>query len=371
MLWCRTGTIVCGDNIARTYRGAGQESVIPSATPTIADVARAAQVDKSTVSRALNGTGRVSDETRGRIMAAATSLGYRPSKFARGFRTGSTYTVGLVTPSLSAPGAADFVSGALAALAPAGFSGILCEAPLHHEGPRSVEDVLTLDFPVDGALLLPGTGAEHRRALRRRGVDVVDARQCVEGEHARSGEYAVALEAFRVLVRNGHQHIAIIEAASDIEDERHTARRDALEDALAESPLHSVGEARAHEFRAETPDEAGEIVGELVQHEAVTAIVLGSEVLLASTLAGMQDAGALPGRELSLLSVMHSTATAALHPRISALVHHTRWDGRQAAARLLGQVAPGAVAPDSLDGGVHWEFRLRASVAASPTVPNC
>ena len=45
----------------------------------IADVARAAGVSKSTASRALTGAGYVSDETRARVRAAATALGYVPT----------------------------------------------------------------------------------------------------------------------------------------------------------------------------------------------------------------------------------------------------------------------------------------------------
>jgi transcriptional regulator with XRE-family HTH domain len=122
-----------------------KECTISPAAPTIADVARVAQVDKSTVSRALNGTGRVSEETRQRIIAAATELGYRPSRLAQGFRSGSSTTIGVVIGSLSDPGTTDLVSGVLEISDPAGYSILLAESL--REGstpPRS------LDFPIDG-----------------------------------------------------------------------------------------------------------------------------------------------------------------------------------------------------------------------------
>lgn len=57
---------------------------------TILDVARKAGVSPSTVSKALNQSGAVSDETQKKIEAAAASLGYQPNARARNFAKRST-----------------------------------------------------------------------------------------------------------------------------------------------------------------------------------------------------------------------------------------------------------------------------------------
>ncbi|MEW1847398.1 LacI family DNA-binding transcriptional regulator, partial [Nonomuraea angiospora] len=66
-------------------------------TITIRDVAAAADVSIGTASKALNGRGRMRDETRDRVLAAAERLGFRPNPLAQGLLAGRTYTVGLVT----------------------------------------------------------------------------------------------------------------------------------------------------------------------------------------------------------------------------------------------------------------------------------
>lgn len=53
---------------------------------TLKDVARLANVDVSTVSRALNNTSYVHPDTKKRILAAVKELSYQPNVLAQGLR---------------------------------------------------------------------------------------------------------------------------------------------------------------------------------------------------------------------------------------------------------------------------------------------
>ena len=64
---------------------------------TIRDVAAKSNVSVTTASRALNGTGRMSDETRARVRSAAAELDYRPNSIARGLVQQRSFTLGLLT----------------------------------------------------------------------------------------------------------------------------------------------------------------------------------------------------------------------------------------------------------------------------------
>jgi len=72
---------------------------------TIRDVARAAGVHVSTVSRALDlrRPGGVSAEVVAAIEAAARRLGYRPNRAASALRTGRTHTIGVLVPDITNP----------------------------------------------------------------------------------------------------------------------------------------------------------------------------------------------------------------------------------------------------------------------------
>ncbi|MCI1901272.1 MAG: LacI family transcriptional regulator [Bifidobacteriaceae bacterium] len=70
---------------------------------TIADVATKAGVSTKTVSNVLNQTGRMSAETRRRVEAAITALGYHVNRSAQMLRSGATGMIGLAVPSFAQP----------------------------------------------------------------------------------------------------------------------------------------------------------------------------------------------------------------------------------------------------------------------------
>jgi len=67
------------------------------ASITIRDVARASNVSVGTASKALNNNGRLRQETREKVIAAAEALGFRPNDLAQSLHRGQTFTVGLIS----------------------------------------------------------------------------------------------------------------------------------------------------------------------------------------------------------------------------------------------------------------------------------
>jgi LacI family transcriptional regulator len=67
---------------------------------TIKDVAKAAKVSVASVSRALNGSSSVTEETRQLVLETARALRYVPHSGARSLSTSRTNTIGVVLPDL-------------------------------------------------------------------------------------------------------------------------------------------------------------------------------------------------------------------------------------------------------------------------------
>lgn len=64
---------------------------------TIRDVARLADVSIGTASKALNATGRLRQETRDKVLAAANELGFRPNSMAQSLHRAKSMTVGILS----------------------------------------------------------------------------------------------------------------------------------------------------------------------------------------------------------------------------------------------------------------------------------
>ena len=94
---------------------------------TIDDVAARAGVHKATVSRALNTRTRhqVNRETAARVTAIAEELGYVPNAMARGLRTSSSMTIGVIIPDLTNPFFPPIVRGIENYLQPRGYTALL------------------------------------------------------------------------------------------------------------------------------------------------------------------------------------------------------------------------------------------------------
>ncbi|WP_329378131.1 LacI family transcriptional regulator [Streptomyces sp. NBC_01351] len=142
---------------------------VPGPGPTIADIARAAEVSTATVSHALAGTGRLGDGTRRRVREVAASLGYGTHRGPR------TRTLGLAVTTYADwtwdfAGVAYFSRLLTAATSVAHAHGYALTTlpadrgaePLWHT--LAVDGMLLLDSPQDDPVL---------RALRARGLPIV------------------------------------------------------------------------------------------------------------------------------------------------------------------------------------------------------
>jgi LacI family transcriptional regulator len=206
---------------------------VSTARPTIYDVARLAGVSTATVSRALNGTGKIAPATGAAIAAAVRQLGYRPNTVARSLVTKSTQTIALLLPDIANPFYAELVSGIQKRALAAGWTMLLCTT----EGdPEREEQYLSLlrakqvdGVLVDGLLLPP----ERIGRFVREGLPMV----CLDRDIDSTSVPLVQVDnrlgarlATEHLLSIGHSRIAHVSGAPElrISGERVQGYRDAL-----------------------------------------------------------------------------------------------------------------------------------------------
>lgn len=120
-------------------------------SPTIYDVAEAAGVAPSTVSRALSRPGRVSAETAEKVRAAAARLGYRRATLAPALSAVPTRLLAMVVADIGNPLFVDVIRGAEAAAEAAGYTMLVVDTQESDQRERAaVENFLGA---VDGLVL--------------------------------------------------------------------------------------------------------------------------------------------------------------------------------------------------------------------------
>ncbi|MDQ7806433.1 LacI family DNA-binding transcriptional regulator [Amycolatopsis sp. A133] len=110
---------------------------------TIEDVAREAGVGRQTVSRALRDLPEIAPDTRERVLAAATRLGYRPSALAKGMRTQRSDVIALIVSDIANPFYPAVARGVYDAAEAAGCSVVLYNTDADPDRERdAIEDAL-------------------------------------------------------------------------------------------------------------------------------------------------------------------------------------------------------------------------------------
>ncbi len=142
-------------------------------TTSIKDIARAAGVSHSTVSRALSDSPLINAATRARIHRLAAEMGYSPDAGARSLVRGHTCTVGVVVTTIADPFSAEVVEGIEGAAYSHGYSVIL--AASQDEPEREIAAVEMLRSKRVDAVIVTSSrvGALHQERLGAAGVPVI------------------------------------------------------------------------------------------------------------------------------------------------------------------------------------------------------
>ncbi|MCF7933235.1 MAG: LacI family transcriptional regulator [Spirochaetia bacterium] len=181
------------------------------------DVARRAGVSQSTVSRALNPAGRLSEGLRQKVLAAVKELDYRPDALARGMASRNTHIIGLTINDSVSSYYYKLLKLFTKKLHEAGLQLLLFNAS-EDEELGSVLDRL-IEYRVD-SLIIVGVSVSHEFIDRcsGQGIPVIIFDRNIPDVTAHTiclndaaGGRAVA----RLLYQSGHERYAFISAKED------------------------------------------------------------------------------------------------------------------------------------------------------------
>ncbi len=187
--------------------------------PTIRDVAKQAGVAPMTVSRVINNSGYVSEDTRTRVEEAISRLGYVPNMLGPSLRFNQTNTLALVLTDITNPFWTTVARGVEDAAQEAGYSVILCNTD-ESEAKQDQYLTMLLKRRIDGILLVPSTSTSNVvQTIKNQGVKVVVLDREVndtEVDVVEGDSVGGAYQLTRYLIELGHQHIAILSGPQNV-----------------------------------------------------------------------------------------------------------------------------------------------------------
>jgi DNA-binding LacI/PurR family transcriptional regulator len=319
-----------------------QERSTAARRPTIRDVAALAGVSNSAVSKALNGNGRISEETARRIREASETLGWTPHLAASGLRSLRSRAVALVISRPadllgSDPHFTALISGIEAVLAPRGYGLLLQLIGGTDLDETQVYRRLAHGRAVDGVLLTDGRVDDPRFDLiAELGLPYVLIGQPIhhDVEHVSVPEPGAGLrDAVQLLVDLGHRRIAYVTGPVD---RAHTVlRRAAVEEALRRHGL-GLTDVIATDF---SPEQAAAATAQLLAARVrPTAVLYANDSMALCGMGAIQGRGLRVPEDVSVVGYDDLPMSRWLHPGLTTVDQHVAAVGHAAARTLLRRV---------------------------------
>lgn len=303
------------------------------------DVARAAGVSKSAVSRAVNRVpGAVAPATADKVWRAVEELGYVPNAIAASLKHQRTRTVGLLLSDLGNPFFALVAAGVEGEIRAAGFTLLVANTGNDHERETALTRTL-LERQVDALLIASsGPGGEHLQLALGRGVHVVlvdsHPRQvtvdCVMADNRGGAE-----QAMRHLLDLGHEEIGVISGLDN--DSTAVERLEGARETLTAVGLE-LPEDRcfAGDFGIASGYDGARTL--LARRPRPTALFITNNLMTVGAMLAIGELGHRIPRDLSLVGFDDMDWYPLADPPITAVSQPALEIGRRAAQELLAQL---------------------------------
>lgn len=332
------------------------------ANVTLRDIADHLGVAQSTVSRVLNGTGRVGAETRARILEYAESVNYTPNRLGLNLKLQKSGTVGILLPDINN----DFYSVLFKVLdrhlRAASFQPILFDTNENKEREREYVSYLQSSV-VDGMIVATSGSSVYSElpdSLLER-IVFIDNKPSLEKDicFVGSDNYASSRQLTAHLIEQGHRNIATLVGMEDASsaEERLAAFRDELREQSIDLPEKWV--VRTNFLYDDGYQQAKKL---LEQKDRPTAIIAQNNVLAYAAIRVAQEMDLQVPGDIDVACFDHIDVYGFMRPVITTAVQSLDLLGKKAADRLIVRLSGRKVEPG--EEIIPAEFRAGETTAA-------
>jgi DNA-binding LacI/PurR family transcriptional regulator len=301
----------------------------------IQEVARRAKVSTATVSRVLNGSSKVREDTAKRVRRVIANLNYVPNNSARNLRIGRSELFGLVVSDIKNPFFPDLIDHFEELAAAQGINVIFTHTNYDDQRMASCMQRL-IERNVDGIAVMTSEVNESALELANRSrIPVVLLNQpslaskytSVLVDYSRG--YHEAVDHLRHL---GHRDIAFLSGSTSFSSVRR--RQEAFQSAVEKSGMQFrkeclvVGDLRVEGGRKAMADI-------LQMKPKPTAVVATNDLMAVGALQAAQAAGLRVPEDLSIIGFDDIPIAAMMHPELTTIHLSRREIAANAFARLI------------------------------------
>lgn len=336
-------------------RGPEQPTRLPAA-PTIREVAYLARVSPATVSRVLNGSPKVREEHRRRVLDAVAQSGYRPNRLARNLRRQQAEMIGVVVPDIENPHFSESVRVFEDAAFSAGYRVLLCNTDETVEKQRAYVKMLAGER-VLGAIVAPadqsGLGLEPLFDL---GIPVVAFDRLVSDERADAvlcDNTDATRQATEHLLWLGHRRVAYVGGRPDVETG--AERLDGYITAMRAAGLTPFTVSGG--FRAQLAEQ--EVASLLVLPERPTALVIANNLMAIGALRAIRAARLRIPDDVAIVAVDDPPWAELIDPPLTVVAQPVKRMAETAIQLLLERIEGRRSDPTQIV--LPLDFRIRAS----------
>lgn len=306
---------------------------------TIHDIAKALNINSSTVSRALNDSPRVTSKTKQKILEKATELGYQRNILASNLRTNKTNTIGVIVPRISRNFFSSVISGIEETAQEAGYNVIICQSFESFEREQKLVETL-LANRVDGILISISMQTDsygHLKTYLNHGGPIVFYDRPCNLENCSSirvDDYKASFKATEHLIQNGCKNIVHF-SGPQIND-LYKSRKQGYIDALKKYGLE-FNEALCLESKLSEQDGIT-FAKKILEMDHVDGIYSSNDTAAISAMQYLKSQGVNIPKDIAVVGFNNDPISSVIEPGLTTINQPDFKMGTMAATILIDKI---------------------------------
>jgi len=304
---------------------------------TLKDLAKYLNLSPATVSRALNNKGRISQETRKRVIAAAQTHHYRPNDTARALKTNRSSTIGVIIPDATNIFYSIMLKSIDQVLLEKGFSTIFCDSDENIERETEYFNILKSKHVSSMIIVTAGKNDIYSNESSLANIVFVDNIPSIKREfsYVSIDNVKAAYELTQLVIDYGHRDIAVV--CADLSETTSYDRLEGFKQCVKDNGLeHNLNNVHPGSFRYQCGYDAAKKI--LQKKSRPTAIYAQNNMQAYGVIKALREAALIVPDDISVVCFDAIDETGLMSPKLTCVMQPVEEIGRKAVSSIMRNI---------------------------------